>query len=280
MDPLTLSLAAGAAAVAGLGAGLRARYRARHAEAEAEALRRELRDERHAASHDALTDLPNRQTFNRLGAALLADRTQPPLVGIVIDLDNLRLINDTLGRAAGDEVLGAMGRRLAAYAGENLVGRLGGDEFAALLSSADSDWCWPYPAGAWLAEALARPIRVAGRTVIVSATVGVAPVHGFVHLPEILRRAERALYRAKSTNRRTACYDPLMDDDGLRPSNAPSLPRPRQREIETEHIPNSGHWLDEQPRTPPGGCQLVGVAAPTGPAPDAVRPSTPPRPVA
>jgi diguanylate cyclase (GGDEF)-like protein len=272
MDPLTLSLAAGAAAAAGLGAGLRARYRARHAEAEAATLRQELQEERHAASHDPLTDLPNRLTFNRLGADLLADREQPPLVGVVIDLDNLRLINDTLGRAAGDEVLITTSLRLAAYAGDNLVGRLGGDEFAGLLSSADSDWCWPYPAGAWLAEALARPIRVAGRTVIVSATVGLAPVHGYVHLPEILRRAERALYRAKSTGRRTACYDPLLDDDGLRPTAAPSVPRPRQREIETDHIPNSGHWLDEQPRTPPGDGQLVGVAVPTGPAPDAVRP--------
>jgi diguanylate cyclase (GGDEF)-like protein len=256
MDPLTLSIAAGAAAAAGIGAGLRARYRARHAEAEAEALRRALRDERHASTHDPLTDLPNRQTFNRLGADLLADRDQPPLVGVVIDLDNLRLINDTLGRPAGDEVLAATSRRLAAYAGSNLVGRLGGDEFAALISSADSDWCWPYPAGGWLAEALARPIRVAGHTVIVSATIGLAPVHGFVHLPEVLRRAERALYRAKSTGRRTACYDPLLDDDG-RPTNAPSLPRPRQREVETDHIPNSGHWLDEQPRTPPGSPAVI-----------------------
>src|SRR5262245_5267062 len=135
MDPLTLSLAAGAAAAAGIGAGLRARYRARHAEAEAEALRRGLREQSHASSHDPLTDLPNRQTFNRVGADLLADRAQPPLVGLVIDLDNLRLINDELGRAAGDEVLVTMSRRLAAYAGDNLVGRLGGDEFAALVSS-------------------------------------------------------------------------------------------------------------------------------------------------
>ncbi|HKT03003.1 MAG TPA: GGDEF domain-containing protein [Rugosimonospora sp.] len=259
MDPLTLSIAAGAAAAAGIGAGLRSRYRARHAEAEAARLRRELRDERHSSGHDALTDLPNRQTFNRLGATLLADPKQPPLVGIVLDLDNLRLINDTLGRPAGDEVLVTVSRRLAAYAGANLVARLGGDEFAGLLSSADTDWCWPYPAAAWLAEALARPMRVAGRTVIVSATVGLAPVHGFTHLPEVLRRAERALYRAKSTGRRTACFDPFLDDEGLRPGNVSPVPRPR--EVEADHIPNAGHWLGEQPRTPPVAHQLVGSGA-------------------
>ncbi len=255
MDPLTISLAAAVTAAAGIGAGLRSRHLARHAEAEAARLRRELHQERHAATHDRLTDLPNRQTFNRLGGELLADPAQPPLVGIVIDLDNLRLINDTLGRPAGDEVLATVSRRLAAYAGDNLVGRLGGDEFAGLFSSADTDWAWPYPACAWLAEALARPMRVAGRTVIVGATIGLAPVHGFVHLPEVLRRAEHALYRAKSTGRRTACFDPLLDD-GLRPSNA-TQPRTRPREPEAEHVPNAGHWLEEQPRTPPAGPCLV-----------------------
>lgn len=282
MDPLTLSLAAGASAAASLGAGLRSRYRTRHAEAESARLRRELQKDRHAASHEPLTDLLNRQTFNRLGTELLSDSTQPPLVGVVLDLDNLRLINDSLGRAAGDEVLVTMARRLAAYAGDNLVGRLGGDEFAVLFSCADSDWSWPYPASAWLAEALARPMRVGGRTVIVSATIGLAPVHGFTHLAEVLRRAERALYRAKSSGRRTACFDPFLDDDGLRPSNA-GTPRPRPRESDTDHIPNSGHWLDEQPRPQPAGRRLVAVPAPgcpdaaSGPVRVVVRPPVPNR---
>jgi diguanylate cyclase len=267
MDPLTLSLVAVAAAAAGLGAGLRSRYRARHAEAEAEKLREELQQQSYATQHDRLTGLPNRQTFNRLGAALLSDRSQPPLVGIVIDLDNLRLINDTLGPAAGDEVLVTMGRRLSAYVGANLVARLGGDEFAALLSSADPDWGWPYPAGAWLAEALATPMRVVGHTVIVSATVGLAPVHGYVHLPEVLRRAERAMCRAKSTGHRTACFDPLLDDDAMRPCNAPAS---RVREVETDHVPNAGHWLDEQPRTPPPGRHQIAAAGRIRPVSPAV----------
>jgi diguanylate cyclase len=252
MDPLTISLAAGVAAVAGAGVGLRWWYRTRQAEAEtraaAERLHRQLQEARHAASHDPLTDLPNRQTFNRLGAELLADPTKPPLVGVVVDLDNLRHVNDTAGRPVGDEVLVTMSRRLAAYASGNLVGRIGGDEFAALLSSADPDWSWPYPAGAWLAEALARPMRVASGTVVVSATVGFAPVHGFADLPEVLRRAERALARAKSTGRHSACFDPLLDNDAPAPGGPPALPRPRQRET------------NEQPRTPPADGALAAAA--------------------
>jgi diguanylate cyclase (GGDEF)-like protein len=226
-------------------------------------LRRELQFQRHAASHDQLTGLPNRSAFHHLGAARLADPKQPPLVGVFLDLDNLRLINDTLGDSAGDQVLVTAARRLAAYAGDDLVARLGGDEFAALFSSANPDWCYPYPASIWLAEALAAPMRVAGRKVIVSATVGLAPVHGFTPLAEVLRRAECAMYRGKTSTKRTACFDPMLDAENSRPVSPAPVAHPK--ETENDHVPNAGHWLLEPARTPKAatGRQLVNASPPT-----------------
>jgi diguanylate cyclase (GGDEF)-like protein len=207
MDPLTV--AAAVAAATAVCAGWHWHDRACRAETEAALLRSELRAERHAARHDPLTGLPNRRTFYQTGTAIVADPAQRPLAVVLLDLDDFKRINDEFGHAAGDEVLITIARRFAAYAGGNLVARLGGDEFAGLFNnpvgggSPVAGGSGRYPTGQRLAEALSAPMPIAGRNLIVTASVGVVPLIGYTDLTEALRDADAAMYRAKSRARST-----------------------------------------------------------------------------
>lgn len=212
MDPLTLAVGVGTAAAASIGAGLRLRHRLRQAETTAADLRRELEAERHAANHDPLTGLPNRRAFYRLGDRLMETAHGSPIACVVIDLNSFKQVNDTLGHAVGDEVLVTVARRLAGYADGNLVARLGGDEFAGLFTSPDADCALLYPVADDLADILAQPIPVAGHELRVTASVGAAAV-GAGGLTAALRHADSAMYRAKATGARAACYSPGLDDD-------------------------------------------------------------------
>jgi diguanylate cyclase (GGDEF)-like protein len=194
MDPLTVAVTV--AAATGIGAGWRSRRRAYRAETEAAHLRDELKAERHAASHDQLTGLPNRRGFYRLGAALVTDPGRHPLVAVVVDLDDFKRVNDEYGHAIGDEVLVTMARRFATYAGGNLVGRLGGDEFAGLLCC-PGDERWLVATAHALTLTLGVPTRTSRGTLEITASVGVVPVLGTTDLTEAVRRADAAMYQAK-----------------------------------------------------------------------------------
>jgi diguanylate cyclase (GGDEF)-like protein len=211
MDPFTL--AAGAVVISGLSAGLRLHYRASRAEARAASLHSQLEAERHAASHDPLTGLPNRRGFHQLGSALLADPVQPRLVGVLLDLDGFKKINDTLGHDAGDEVLVTVASRLVTYAGGDLVARFGGDEFVGLLTSPATDCCQLHGVAEQLANAVAKPMRIHEHQLTVTASIGLAPVEpgGAVQLCEVLRRADRAMYRVKSNRSQLAGSGPMPD---------------------------------------------------------------------
>jgi len=210
VDPVTVM--AGVAAAAGVTTGWQLHRRARRAEAEVARLRQALQAERHAAAHDPLTGLPNRRGFYQLGAELLADPVRPPLVAVLLDLDDFKRVNDTLGHAAGDQVLVTLARRFAACAGDGLVGRLGGDEFAGLLGW-PTDERWLRWAGDRLTESLAAPIEVAGRRVTVTASLGIAPMVGSARLDEVLNRADAAMYRAKTSPGRATCVGWHRDGD-------------------------------------------------------------------
>jgi diguanylate cyclase len=205
-----LTVAASVAAVAGTCAAWQMRRRVLRAEATASRLREELTAERHAASHDPLTGLPNRRAFYRLGAALIADPARHPLIAVVLDLDDFKQINDRFGHAAGDEVLVTVAQRFARYAGDNLVARLGGDEFAGLLAAATIDGRWLDRAAHMLAEALAAPVQVDGHRVRVTASVGLFAVYGPIHLAEALRHADAAMYRAKAGGPPVGAGDELV----------------------------------------------------------------------
>lgn len=200
MDPLTITAALGA--MAGFGSAWRMRRRALRAEARLGRMSDELRAERYAAGHDPLTGLPNRRTFHTLGTAMLAAMaTGQRLAAVVLDLDDFKLVNDRFGHAAGDEVLVTVARRFAAYADGDLVARLGGDEFAGLIHGG-GDETWLGRTAHRLATTLAAPIPLAGERVLVTASVGLAPVPKGTQLTEALRQADAEMYRAKGRKRR------------------------------------------------------------------------------
>jgi len=151
----------------------------------------------HQAMHDALTGLPNGALFrDRLDHAVArAQRTDSPIAVMFCDLDRFKAVNDSLGHAAGDELLLAVGRRLAeAVRAADTAARIGGDEFAVLLEDLD-DPEHPERVAARIVETLGRPIRIAGRELRPAVSVGVAV--GIEDGVELVRRADVAMYRAK-----------------------------------------------------------------------------------
>nr|WP_246278338.1 GGDEF domain-containing protein [Phytohabitans rumicis] len=165
-----------------------------------------LRAERDVASRDPLTALLNRREFYRRGAELMADPQGQHLVMVVVDIDHFKQVNDRYGHATGDEVLVNTARRLAGYAGRNPVARFGGDEFVGLLATEAGgtvDDQWLRETEERLAATLATPIPVRDGTVLVTVSVGLAPVRGGADLADVLRRADAAMYRAKGHRKRT-----------------------------------------------------------------------------
>jgi diguanylate cyclase (GGDEF)-like protein/PAS domain S-box-containing protein len=158
----------------------------------------------HRTIHDSLTALPNRQHF----LERLAEVRRSPLgfglgVGVVfVDLDDFKLVNDSYGHAAGDELLVAIAHRLrATVRPADLVARFGGDEFLVLADAVGE----PRDVAqlAWrLATSLKKPFDLGGRLVSVTASFGVA----FSRDPEeadedLVRKADAAMYEAKQRGR-------------------------------------------------------------------------------
>lgn len=168
----------------------------------------------HQAFHDSLTGLANRALFrDRLNHALSHGVRHSERIGVLfIDLDDFKSINDTLGHAAGDRVLQHVATLLLnATRGCDTVTRLGGDEFAVLLERVNQDE-GPEVAAQHIVNALARPIEAEpGRTVSVSASIGIALRTRAEDHDELLRSADVALYEAKARSRgRWVVYDPAM----------------------------------------------------------------------
>lgn len=161
---------------------------------------------RYKAHHDALTDLPNRALFNdRLHSAYnQAKRYRRSFALLLVDLDHFKEVNDTLGHAAGDQLLVEAARRLVSCVRESdTVARLGGDEFAIILSEMSVESEAEHIAQRAV-RLLAEPYYLDAGTTHVSGCIGIAlyPQHG-VDCDQLLRNADIALYAAKEGGRDT-----------------------------------------------------------------------------
>jgi diguanylate cyclase (GGDEF)-like protein/PAS domain S-box-containing protein len=168
-----------------------------------EAQRREMELAR-LATIDTLTGLANRHRFSVHTAAHFAAATASPCTLFLLDLDNFKTVNDSLGHAAGDELLKEVAQRLSRVVDpESLLARLGGDEFALFhpvgLSRRDAERY-----GARLQAALEQPWWVDEHRVDVRASIGVAvaPADGDT-AEDLLKASDMALYAAKGVSRRT-----------------------------------------------------------------------------
>jgi diguanylate cyclase (GGDEF)-like protein len=158
----------------------------------------------HQATHDALTGLPNRVLFmDRLGREIAhADRDGHRFAVLLLDLDRFKLINDTLGHAAGDLLLSGVARRLSGVTREvDTVARTGGDEFLLLISDTRDQADLGALAGK-IGKSLCEPFVVNGAQVHTSASIGISvyPADG-KDVDALVAHADEAMYFAKQRGR-------------------------------------------------------------------------------
>ena len=175
-----------------------------------------LRNQRHLnhlANHDALTGLPNRRFLRSyLEQALPARSTEGGLAVLLLDLDNFKAINDSYGHNVGDELLVEVAQQLKKFVGpRGIVARLGGDEFVIVLSEAVTRDVAASAADALL-RVLTVPLRVAGRVISTSVSIGVTLFpEDSGDLESVLRNADLAMYEAKEAGRNNVrCFEPDM----------------------------------------------------------------------
>jgi diguanylate cyclase (GGDEF)-like protein len=181
---------------------------------------------RHLATHDALTDLPNRVLLDdRLEQAIAhADRDSQSFAVMMLDLDRFKIVNDSLGHHAGDAVLKEIAGRLHQVVRSiDTVSRFGGDEFVLVIGPS-----LPVANAAEIAEraneALRQPIRVGDVDLHVSSSIGIAsyPADGR-SAERLLAHADAAMYCAKHRGRNNyQCFAPGMDEQTLERTNLES----------------------------------------------------------
>ena len=181
------------------------------AEAEAEMRRRAL--------HDPLTGLPNRTlVLDRIEHALAGRARRPGTAAVVLlDIDQFKVVNDSLGHDAGDQLLLAVAPRLiAAVRPGDTVGRLGGDEFVVVCESVP-DAAGAAAIAARIVEAFDEPFVLAGEQQHLSASVGLALADAATETPgDLLRNADAAMYRAKDRGRgRFETFDEALREQTL-----------------------------------------------------------------
>jgi diguanylate cyclase (GGDEF)-like protein len=170
---------------------------------------------RYQAYHDPLTDLPNRALFAEQVALHLRERQDDRVpVVLFLDLDDFKVVNDTLGHAAGDQLLVAVADRIRTTIREgDLAARLGGDEFAILVVDRP-DLSHSIAVARRLIEVLGTSFPILGKESVVGASIGIASARGpgiNAGADDLLRNADVAMYTAKAAGkRRFAVFDPAM----------------------------------------------------------------------
>jgi diguanylate cyclase (GGDEF)-like protein/PAS domain S-box-containing protein len=208
---------------------------------------------KHSAFYDGLTDLPNRILFSdRLQHAVLRARRHSDykFAVLFIDVDGFKVLNDSLGHSAGDELLILIAKRLTvnfrdtdtlarsglsdAQTMQNSLARLGGDEFTVLLEDvlAPSD---AIRVAQRIQAKLAAPFEVKGQQMVISASIGIAcSARSYSNAEELLRDAEIAMYRAKQAGKaRWEMFDPAMHSSAV---NRLKLETELRRGIENKEL--------------------------------------------
>ena len=175
---------------------------------------------KHEVMHDSLTGLPNRAYLrDRLERVLAVRRRgqRPDFAVLYADVDRFKVINDSLGHLAGDEVLKEVARRFATCVREpDVVARLGGDEFAILLEEIPGPEI-PVRVAQRIINAMSEPMIVQGKEVSTSSSVGVAMGdRRYRHADDVLRDADVAMYRAKRGGRkRFEIFDAAANEQAI-----------------------------------------------------------------
>lgn len=167
------------------------------------------------AFHDPLTNLPNRALFlNQLEQVLLTlGKQQSSLAVLFLDLDGFKVINDSLGHKAGDELLIAVSQRLkSCLRSTDIVARLGGDEFIILVKEI-SNQTEVTSVAERIIEQLQTPFTIQGREVFISSSIGITlNTSGYERSDDLMRNADAAMYDAKKRGKsRYAIFQPDMD---------------------------------------------------------------------
>jgi diguanylate cyclase (GGDEF)-like protein len=187
---------------------------------------RKLQEElSHLAHDDSLTELPNRAKFyQQLEQALRQTRRSGQIAVLYLDLDHFKEINDTLGHAAGDELLKQVAGRLVSCVREgDTVARLGGDEFAIVQVSNDQKTSAPSSLADRLVAFVGTPYDIHGHRCVIGVSIGISiSSNGCNDADILLRAADAALYHAKESGRGTyrfaeaeAPLQPNSPDDGF-----------------------------------------------------------------
>lgn len=182
------------------------------------ALRESRERFRHAAYHDALTGLGNRNKLMDLAAEFIQSPAGDANFAVIfLDLNRFKTVNDSLGHTIGDRLLIMVGERLMASVGENgVVARLSGDDFAVLLPKVLSEREAERHAERLVAS-LSDSFEIDGRSIFTEASAGIAISNGrYQSADEILRDADIALYHAKETGRGIVVFDTIMHERAVK----------------------------------------------------------------
>ena len=212
---------------------------------------------RYDALHDSLTGLPNRTHLQRaLGTAIddVAARRASGAAVMILDLDEFKAVNDTLGHQQGDQLLIEVATRLVSAVGSaGSVARLGGDEFAVLVPGT-ADESRVVQIARRMLRALEQPVTLDGLEVEVGASVGIAltPLHA-TDAAALLKRADLAMYDAKTSPRSLRIYEPELD-----------ISSPRRLTLVSElraALQNDTIQVHVQPQGRLGSGEVIGVEA-------------------